>query len=281
MSGYIGKKIRLERIINRETKRTIIIPIDHGLTLGPIKGIEKDLGELVNKIALGGADAVLGHIGIPLYAHRGYGPDIGLILQLSGSTTLSPESNYKVLVNTVKEAVKLGADGVSIHINIGTRSDPEMLETLGRVSRECRDLGMPLLAMMYPRGENIENEYNVEVVKIAARVAAELGADIVKTNWTGDPDSFKEVVDGCMAPLIIAGGVKSDLRGILEITRQSIDVGGAGVAFGRNVFQADDPTKVIRALYLIVHKNYKVDEAIKEVNLWFNLWSKLKELHIS
>ncbi|MFX1364424.1 MAG: 2-amino-3,7-dideoxy-D-threo-hept-6-ulosonate synthase [Promethearchaeota archaeon] len=267
MSGYIGKKIRLERIINRETKRTIIIPMDHGLTVGPIKGIEKDLGEIVNKVALGGANAVLGHVGIPLYAHRGYGPDIGLILHLSGSTSLSPDSNYKVLVNSVLEAVKFGADGVSIHINIGTKSDPEMLEILGSVSRECRDLGMPLIAMMYPRGENIENEYDVEVVKIAARIAAELGADIVKTNWTGDPDSFKEVVDGCMAPVIIAGGEKTDINGILEITKQSIDVGGAGVAYGRNVFQADDPTKFVKALYMIVHKNYEVNEVIKELNL--------------
>jgi fructose-bisphosphate aldolase/2-amino-3,7-dideoxy-D-threo-hept-6-ulosonate synthase len=267
MSGYIGKKIRLERIINRETKRSIIVPMDHGLTLGPIKGIEKELGEAVNKIAMGGANAVLGHIGIPLYAHRGYGPDIGLILHLSGSTSISPDSNYKVLVNTVLEAVKLGADGVSIHINIGTKSDPEMLEILGNVSRECRDFGMPLIAMMYPRGENIENEQDVEVVKIAARVAAELGADIVKTNWTGDPDSFKEVVNGCMAPVIIAGGERAGLRNVLEITKQSIDVGGSGVAYGRNVFQADDPTKFVRALYLIVHKNYEVDEAIKETGL--------------
>jgi len=267
MSGYIGKKIRLERIINRETRRTIIIPMDHGLTVGPINGIEKDLGEVVNKIALGGANAVIGHVGIPLYAHRGYGPDIGLILHLSGSTALSPDSNYKVLVNTVLEAVKFGADGVSIHINVGTKSDPEMLEILGKVSRECRDLGMPLLAMMYPRGENIENEFNVDVVKIAARIAAELGADIVKTNWTGDPDSFKEVVDGCMAPVIIAGGEKAGLRDILEITKQSIEVGGAGVAYGRNVFQAEDPTKFVKALYLIVHNNYEVDEAMKELNL--------------
>ncbi|MFX1500936.1 MAG: 2-amino-3,7-dideoxy-D-threo-hept-6-ulosonate synthase [Promethearchaeota archaeon] len=267
MSGYIGKKIRLERIINRETKRTIIIPMDHGLTVGPIKGIDKNLGEIVNKVALGGANAVLGHVGIPLYAHRGYGPDIGLILHLSGSTSLSPDSNYKVLVNTVLEAVKFGADGVSIHINIGTKSDPEMLEILGSVSRECRDLGMPLIAMMYPRGENIENEYDVEVVKIAARIAAELGADIVKTNWTGDPDSFKEVVDGCMSPVIIAGGEKKDIKGILEITKQSIDVGGAGVAYGRNVFQADDPTKFVKALYMIVHKNYEVNEVIKELNI--------------
>lgn len=267
MSGYIGKSIRLERIINRETKRTIIIAMDHGLTLGPIKGIDKDLGEIVNKVALGGANAVLGHVGIPLYAHRGYGPDIGLILQLSGSTALSPDSNYKVLVNSVLEAVKFGADGVSIHINIGTNSDPEMLEILGSVSRECRDLGMPLIAMMYPRGENIENEHDVELVKVVARIAAELGADIVKTNWTGDPDSFKEVVDGCMAPVIIAGGEKTDIKGILEITKQSIEVGGAGVAYGRNVFQADDPTKFVKGLYMIVHKNYEVNEVIKELNL--------------
>jgi fructose-bisphosphate aldolase/2-amino-3,7-dideoxy-D-threo-hept-6-ulosonate synthase len=267
MSGYIGKSIRMERIMNRENGKTIIIPMDHGLTVGPIKGIENNLGDIVNKVALGGANAVLGHIGIPLYAHRGYGPDIGLILHLSGSTSLSPTSNYKVLVNTVLEAVKLGADGVSLHINIGTQSDPEMLETLGEVSRECREYGMPLLAMMYPRGENIDDEYDVEVVKIAARVAAELGVDIVKTNWTGDPDSFKEVVKGCMAPVIIAGGEKAGIRGILEITKQSIDVGGAGVAYGRNVFQAEDPTKVVRALYLIVNKNYDVDDAIREAKL--------------
>lgn len=267
MSGYIGKSIRMERIMNRENGKSIIIPMDHGLTVGPIKGIENNLGEIVNKVALGGANAVLGHIGIPLYAHRGYGPDIGLILHISGSTSLSPMSNYKVLVNTVLEAVKLGADGVSLHINIGTQSDPEMLEILGRVSRECREYGMPLIAMMYPRGENIDDEYDVEVVKIAARVAAELGVDIVKTNWTGDPDSFKEVVRGCMAPVIIAGGEKVGLRGILEITKQSIDVGGAGVAYGRNVFQAEDPTKVVRALYLIVNKNYDVEEAIREAKL--------------
>ena len=114
---------------------------------------------------------------------------------------------------------------------------------------------------------DVEDEYDVEVVKIAARVAAELGADIVKTNWTGDPDSFKEVVNGCMAPVIIAGGEKSSIKGILEITKQSIEVGGSGVAYGRNVFQAEDPTKVVRALYLIVHKNYNVEEAMKEAKL--------------
>lgn len=271
MSGYIGKEIRLERILDRNTKKTIIIPLDHGLSVGPIKGIENNLGEIVNKVAEGGANAVLGHIGIPLYAHRKYGRDIGLILHLSGSTDLSPNPNYKVLTNTVLDAIKMGADGVSVHINLGTTTDPEMLQTLGNLSRECREWGMPLLAMMYPRGENIikkgKDEYDVEVVKIAARAAAELGVDIVKTNWTGDIESFKEVVKGCMAPVIIAGGEKRGFRGILEVTKASIDAGGAGVAYGRNVFQSDNPTAAVKALTLIVHQGYEVEEAIKEVNL--------------
>jgi len=271
MSGYIGKSIRLERIMDRNTRKTIIIPLDHGLTVGPIKGLESNLGEIVNKIAEGGANAVLGHIGIPLYAHRKYGQDIGLILHLSGSTNLSPNPNYKVLTNNVQDAMKMGADCVSIHINLGTDTDPEMLQTLGTLSRECREWGMPLLAMMYPRGEKIvkdgKDEYDVDVVKIAARAAAELGVDIVKTNWTGDIDSFKEVVKGCMAPVIIAGGEKRGLWGFLEITKASIDAGGSGVAYGRNVFQADDPTVVVKALALIVHQGYEVEEAVRETNL--------------
>jgi fructose-bisphosphate aldolase/2-amino-3,7-dideoxy-D-threo-hept-6-ulosonate synthase len=271
MSGYIGKAIRLERIIDRNTKKTIIIPLDHGLTVGPIEGLEDNLGDIVNKVAEGGANAVLGHIGIPLYAHRKYGQDIGLILHLSGSTSLSPNPNYKVLTNNVQDALKMGADGVSVHINLGTPTDPEMLQILGNLSRECREWGMPLIAMMYPRGQNItkngKDEYDVDVVKIAARVAAELGADIVKTNWTGDIESFKEVTRGCMAPVIIAGGEKRGLWGILEEAKASIQAGGAGVAYGRNVFQADNPTLFVKALALIVHHGYEVEEAVKELNL--------------
>lgn len=266
--SLIGKAVRLERIMNRETKRMVIIPMDHGLTVGPIRGLEGDCwGEMVDKVAEGGANAVLGHMGLPIYAHRGYGPDIGLIIHLSGSTSLSPNPNYKVLVNPVEEAIKIGADAVSVHINIGAGDDPQMLQILGEVGQACRHWGMPLLAMMYPRGPHIEDENDVEAVKIVARVAAELGVDIVKTNWTGDPDSFHEVVRGCPAPVIIAGGQKQSIRGILEITRQSIEAGGAGVAFGRNVFQADDPTALTRAICHVVQEKYDVDEAIKAANL--------------
>jgi predicted phospho-2-dehydro-3-deoxyheptonate aldolase len=264
MSGWIGKKIRLERIINRETKRSIIVPLDHGLTVGPLTGLH-DIGKMVDQVAMGGANAVLGHIGLPIYGHRGYGKDIGLILHLSGSTALSVQKDNKVLVNTVMEGLRIGADAVSIHINIGGTDDSAMLEILGSVSRECREYGMPLIAMMYPRGVNIKDDQDVEVVKTVARIGAELGVDIVKTNWTGSIETFKEVVRGCPAPVMIAGGNVKTPHEIFQVAKDAIESGAIGTAYGRNIFQAKDPVKYTRVLYHIIHENYDVDEAIKQV----------------
>ncbi len=259
----IGKRVRLERIINRETRKTIIVPMDHGVSSGPIAGLI-DMPTAVNSVAEGGANAVLLHKGIIKHGHRGYGRDIGLIMHLSGSTSLSPDPNHKVLVATVEEAIKLGADAVSIHVNVGADDEAEMLTQLGEISAKCMEWGIPLLAMMYPRGRKIDSEHNVEVVKHAARVGAELGADIVKTNYTGDVDTFKEVVKGCPVPVVIAGGPKmSTDREVLEMVAGAIEAGAAGTSIGRNIFQHASPTKMVRAIAAIVHEGKSVDEAMK------------------
>ena len=259
----IGKKIRLERIINRKTNKTVIAPMDHGVSDGPIKGIV-NLDKTIESISKGGANAVLMHKGIVENDHRGYGKDIGLIIHLSASTSLSRDPNNKVLVTSVERAIQLGADAVSIHVNVGSETEPYMLEELGSVAETCSQWGMPLLAMMYPRGPGIKDEHDVEVVKHAARVGAELGADIVKTNYTGDPASFEEVVEGALVPVIIAGGpsVDSD-KDLLQMTKDAIEVGGAGVAFGRNFFQAENPEKMTKAVSEIVHNGMDVEEALK------------------
>ncbi len=263
--SLIGKSIRLERIMNRRDKKTVIVPMDHGVSVGPIPGLVK-LTEMVDKVAEGGANAVLGHKGLPMYGHRRYGRDIGLILHLSGSSVLSPDPSNKVLVASVEEALIMGADAVSVHINVGADNESEMLKTLGDVSRECMKWGMPLVAMMYPRGKKVKSEHDVEVVKLAARIGAELGAEIVKTNYTGDVDSFKEVVEGCPAPVVVAGGPKMETsRDVLQMVWESIQAGGAGASIGRNVFQASDPAKMVRAIAKIVHEGYDVKEAIKEL----------------
>jgi fructose-bisphosphate aldolase/2-amino-3,7-dideoxy-D-threo-hept-6-ulosonate synthase len=263
--SLVGKAIRLERIMNRITKRTVIVPMDHGVTVGPIKGLV-NLSEMVDRVAKGGANAVLGHRGLPMYGHRRYGKDIGLILHLSGSSILSPDPNNKVLVMTVEEALVMGADAVSVHINVGADNEAEMFKTLGSVSKECMKWGMPLVAMMYPRGRKVKSEHDVASVKLAARVGAELGAEIVKTNYTGDIDSFKEVIDGCLAPVVVAGGPKmATSKDVLQMIWEAIQAGAAGASMGRNVFQAPDPTKMVGAIAKIVHEEYDVKEAMTEL----------------
>ena len=259
-----GKSIRIERIINRNTRNTVIVPMDHGVTVGPITGLT-NMGNTVDMVAEGGADAVVGHLGLPLHGHRGAGRDIGLILHLSASTSLGPDPNHKVLVNTVQWALKMGADAVSVHINIGADDEAKMLEDLGRVAIECMEWGMPLLAMMYPRGAKIEDENDVEVVKHAARVGAELGADIIKCPYTGSPETFKEVVEGCLAPVVIAGGSKITDEETLKMIEGAMKAGGAGISMGRNAFQHKTPTKLVKAACAIVHDGMSAEEALKIV----------------
>ena len=261
----IGKQIRMERLFDRNTRRTVIVPMDHGTTMGPIPGLE-DMRETIDNIANGGANAILLHKGIVRSGHRGTGRDIGLIIHLSGSTTLAPDPYTKVLIATVEEAVKLGADGVSVHINLGAPGESQMLRDFGEVSRDCADWNMPLIAMMYTRGAKISNQFDVKVVKHAARVGAELGADVVKCNYTGDPESFAEVVRGCPVPVVIAGGEKTDTdEDILQMIAGAMKAGCAGASIGRNAFQHKNPIRMVRVICEMVHKNLTVKEAKKRL----------------
>ena len=259
---YLGKRIRIERIINRNSRRTVIVPMDHGISMGPINGL-RNMKDAIQKVSEGGANAIVEHKGLVGEGHRGEGKDIGLIIHLSASTSLSPYPNVKTLVCTVEEALKLGADAVSIHVNLGDDQEKEMLNDFGRVSNEARTWGLPLLAMIYPRGEKIKDEYDVSAVKHAARVGHEMGADIVKVSYTGSVETFSEVVYGCAIPVVIAGGPKMDSdQEILEMVKGSIQAGGAGVSIGRNVFQHRDPTRLVKAISSIVHDDSSVEDAL-------------------
>ncbi len=258
----LGKQIRLERIINRHSKRTIIVPMDHGTTVGPIDGLE-DMRHVVNDMAEGGADAVLMHKGLIRCSHRASGKDVGLIIHLSASTALSPNVNKKVLVASVKEAVSYGADGVSIHVNLGATDEDRMLTDLGRVANSCQKWGMPLLAMLYARGPEVINGYDAATVAHCARVGNELGADIVKVVYSGSIENFAQAVDGCCIPVLIAGGEKMhSTRDFLQMVYDSIRAGGAGLSVGRNVFQHPKRIQLVRALRAIVHEEASVEQAL-------------------
>ncbi|NPA51407.1 MAG: class I fructose-bisphosphate aldolase family protein [Aquificae bacterium] len=260
----VGKRVRLERIMNRDTGKTVIVPMDHGVSSGPMEGLI-DVKSTVQKVAEGGANAIILHKGIVEQGHRGKGKDVGLIVHMSASTDLSLNKDDKVLVCTVEEAVKLGADGVSIHVNIGAEDEKQMLRDFGEVSKACMEWQMPLIAMMYYRGPKVENPFDPEAIAHIARIGAELGADIVKVPYTGSPDSFRQVVEGTPVPVVIAGGpkVNSD-RELLQMIYDAVVVAGsAGLSVGRNIFQHADVSKITSVLSKIVHQNISVDEAMK------------------
>jgi len=258
----IGKKIRLERIIDRNSGRTVIIPMDHGVTVGPIEGLV-DIRKTVSQMVAGGANAILMHKGMVRAGHRGTGRDVGLIVHLSAGTSISPDPNVKELVCTVEEAIRLGADAVSVHINLGAATDSQMLRQLGSVSQDCDRWQMPLVAMMYTRGPKITNEYDPANVKLAARVGAELGADIVKVVYTGNPETFSEVVRGCPVPVVIAGGPKMDSdEAIFRMVEGALKAGAAGLSIGRNAFQHSRPQLMVQALCAMVHRGASVEQAV-------------------
>ena len=260
-----GKKIRIERIIDRNSGNAVIVPMDHGISIGPVAGII-DMRKTVNDVVEGGATAVLMHKGMVPQGHRTSGHDVGLILHMSASTDLGINSNNKVLVATVQDGLKLGADAVSIHINVGAETEPRMLEDFGKVSSECMEWGMPLVAMAYPRGPSIKNSYDEKAIAHSVRVAAELGADLVKCSYTGDIDSFREVTRGAQIPVVIAGGPKmdSDLD-MLTMVRDSLDAGGKGASIGRNIFQHKDIVGITRAVSDIVLNDASVEDALKHL----------------
>lgn len=256
----IGKEIRIERIMDRNTGRSVIVPMDHGFSMGQIDGL-LDMTKVISDVSEGGANAIVLHKGLVKRGHRRHGRDIGLIVHLSGSTSLNPDPNDKVLVCTVEEAIALGADGVSIHINLGAPNESKMLESGAKVVRDCNRWGMPLLVMIYPRGKGID-AFSPQAIGHCVRVAEELGADLIKTNYPGNPEAFAKIVKACSVPVFIAGGEKSGDLETLKIIRDSVKAGGAGVCVGRNAFQREDTQGFVRALCRVVHKDADPDEAL-------------------
>jgi fructose-bisphosphate aldolase/2-amino-3,7-dideoxy-D-threo-hept-6-ulosonate synthase len=254
-----GRDIRLNRITKKG--KMVCIPMDHGITNGPIKGLE-NTSDMIYRCENSGLTSVIINKGILKSMPKV--TNIGLIMHLSASTSLSPYPNKKVLMGSVADAIRLGADAVSIHINIGAKEEPEMLEILGMISDECDEWDVPLLAMMYPRGENIKNPYDPEIVRHVTRIGAESGADIVKSVYTGDLDSFKSVIRCCPVPVVIAGGPKAKTDAdILSMCSDAIKAGAKGVTFGRNIFQHNKPSLLVNALSELIVEEKDYNEVIK------------------
>lgn len=261
-----GKQLRLERIKNSQSDTFLFVTMDHGITNGVLPGLE-DISGLIKKAGKGGADAVLLHKGNAknvMYSQndvlKSFGRELGLIIHLNGAPSIGSDPYLKVPVCTVDEAIQYGADAVSLHVNVGDDGDQEMLEFMGEVSSECLDWGMPLIAMIYPRGPNID-EFDAEAVSHCVRMGVEFGADIIKTNYTGDVDSFRKICKYCPVPIIAAGGQpQKKLEHFYETVSDIMKSGAAGMAVGRNIFSTSDPVTATSILSDLVHKKTSIDD---------------------
>lgn len=259
-----GKGIRLSRL-SKHSGRLFIVPMDHGVTVGPIQGL-KNVGYTVKQVTGGGADAVIVHKGLVDQITDSLGPGgCSLIVHLSASTALAHNSNRKELVSSVEHAIRLGATAVSVHVNLGDAYESQMLKDLGKVSEQCALWGMPLLAMMYVRDGSKDSEYDPAKIKHAARVAEEAGADIVKVNYSGSMETFSEVTAGVKIPVVIAGGPKmASTYELLAMVSDAVQAGAGGVALGRNVFQDENPKLLACKIRKVLDQKLS-DEEIKEL----------------
>jgi len=257
-----GISARLDRI--GTGGRYLIVPMDHGITMGAVTGL-KNIEATIDGVTRGGADAVLTQKGIAPRVHP-HKNEKGYIVHLNASTTIGPDENDKRMSGTVEAAVRAGADAVSLHINVGSDYEPKQLEDLARVTDDAERLGIPVLAMAYARGPGVDGS-DPEALGHAVRFAEELGADLVKTGYSGDAESFEHVVESTRLPVVIAGGAKGTDRETVEAVRGVIDAGGAGVSMGRSIFQHDDPEAITTAVSAVVHDDADTDEALERAGL--------------
>jgi len=241
-----------------------VVPMDHGVSDGPLAGLERP-AETLARVRAGGADSIIVHKGLV----RTLAPQLGGLgfwLHVSAGTSMNPDPNDKRVVASVEEAVRLGADGVSCHVNVGAKEESRMVEDMGRLATGCDRLGLPLLAMMYPRGHEVRDPHDLKLVKHVARLGYELGADVIKVPYTGSTETFREVTQAVDVPVLVSGGPKTETdRAFLAMVHGALEAGGAGVSVGRNLWQHKDPTAITRAVARLVHDRVGLEDALHEM----------------
>ena len=251
-----AKNSHLGKIV--KNGRVLIIAMDQGLEHGPTDFNEKNINpEYVLDIAArGGFTGLAVQKGIAKHYKECYSGKVPLVLKLNGRTNIVPKDDvYSSQVCSVKEAVALGADAVGYTLYVGSPMEARMFAEFGKVQEEAEEYGLPTIVWAYPRGKYVKDEKSADVVAYAARAALELGADIVKVNYTGSVDSFSKVVAAAgRCNVISAGGSKQTDAEFLTKVKEVIASGAVGLAVGRNVWQNENPMRITEEIKKIVYK---------------------------
>jgi DhnA family fructose-bisphosphate aldolase class Ia len=250
------------------SRNQLMVAMDHGRALGAVAGLE-DPGRVIDTVIAAGADAIMTSLGVvKRYRERLIGR-IPTILRLDGGPSHYREDWLKytewTLLHAVEDARALEVDGVCTMVFMGAAVELETLEITAEVAGECLRDGLPLMVEALPcPGERIPDPSDAGAMASACRLGFEHGADVLKTYATGSAESFRRVIASCPAPVLIAGGPKMDsAQAVLQVVRDTLDAGGRGVVFGRNIWQSPDPARMVRALRHLIHEDGTVEQAVE------------------
>jgi 2-amino-4,5-dihydroxy-6-oxo-7-(phosphonooxy)heptanoate synthase len=249
-----GKSLRLERLLGEQSP-TLIVPIDHTVTDGPFTD-SKSYDRLLGAIADNGADALVVHKGRLGHLTRSVYSKLSIVVHISASTRYAADPNYKYAVADVEDCLRRGADAISVHVNLGAVTEDKQIRMFADAADACERHGLPLLAMMYPRGPGVKDRPLDETVKHAAALATDLGADIVKLPLAGSVTAIKEIIESCPIPVLTAGGSQVSDFEFSQFIADVMKGGARGIAAGRNVFLASDPGAKVREVRRILDANF-------------------------
>ncbi|MFQ5610566.1 MAG: class I fructose-bisphosphate aldolase [Anaerolineae bacterium] len=256
-------KTRRMRRIFREDGRAVIIAMEHGAFFGVQPGFENPR-DAIRQVIAGGADAIMATVGLARNFAEELAP-VGMILRVDGGVTRLGSRIWRGnLVYGAEMALRLGADGVVAMGFPGCENEDQNLKYLTDLIEQCARWGLPVMAEMLPRGfEGGDDARAPETMRMVMRIGAELGVDLIKTQYTGDRESFRAATESCFVPVVVLGGSKvKDDAAVLQMVRDSIDAGGRGVAMGRNIWGHRHPAKMTAAIVAIVHDDASVEEAL-------------------
>jgi DhnA family fructose-bisphosphate aldolase class Ia len=245
-----GKERRMRRLFRGSAGRCLMVPLDHGPWLGPIKGIDRPQS-IVRQVLAGGANALLVSPGVARLIEPDIDASVGLVLRVSLTLGLAPEARQETPVATVETALRLDADAVAVSIFFGRGGEVETMRFLGKLAERCQRYGVPVLAEMMPAQDQA---FEPGAIAHAARIGFEMGADVIKTNYCGEVEAFRHVVATSPVPIVVAGGPRKAESGddTLQIVRDVVAAGAAGVAIGRRVWQDEDPQRLVREMHRIL-----------------------------
>jgi DhnA family fructose-bisphosphate aldolase class Ia len=257
-----GAELRMQRLFGKESGRAYVVAIDHGMLFGVLEGsedaitaVERSLNTDPDGLFISpGLLARTGH----LLAHRGAASPIVRLDYLTLDERSKPYGDKHRMLCSPTQAAKLGADAVVMYLMFGSADGEtfaDNLSAIGQAVDEAHEQGLPLIAEVVAWGSHAVHRRDTDLLTYGVRLAVEIGADMIKTEYTGDPESMTRLVSGCPAPVLMLGGAKADsVDALLAATRDALSVGVAGVIYGRNIWQADDPAGVGAAVRSLVHE---------------------------